>query len=872
MGAAAGIAAAFSSPLGGILYSLEEVCSHWSSDLTWRSFLCVVIVFVVYNLLIEASSVPWLHVESFVIGGTAENIFDVSVLGGALGWAVILSIVGGVVGALYNTCVFRLHELRAKVGKCFGERKRTFSVVDATLTSIVVLTALFAAPFAFGCTHCPENLPHCTTNHLIHDGGEEKTAEHNGTFAYGASKFHGRLTYVRWQCPEGEFSGMASLMHSGQEGLIKHLLSRQYSIKMTLPALLTLLVLYFCTTVLAFGISIPCGNFIPSMTIGSVLGRLLGELLVLGGMASEQDRGTYALVGAAAVLGGVTRMTITLAVILAEVTDDAHILPATMLTLTVARVIGDTLSHSFDDGMLEQLSIPFLQEAPPRVLDALTARDVMASPVVSLNELARVSEVVNVLTSSPHNCFPVVRLDIKSRTGGRYVCGQIIRRQLLALLHERVWESQLRKEPISEQTRERFLSSFDSLKSLEALAGSLELSLEDLNGTVDLRPFYDASPFTATELMPLGRVFALFNNLGVRSVPVLDRDMRLTGVITRKDLLSRAIMQRLSVESYLKWLSRQAVSATEKRASAVGHLVSGKRPSTRVEEIDPVPGASPMGERASREDQSPQRFPEGFRVVDCAKMDFSSSAAAASASTLSPETARRPGVPMRRRSSGCSNASLPELESMTLADHAPMEVGLHRSETPSDLSEMARSTHSVPSTRLGPPSMHLLRVPGGGDVTPTNVSNRDPNGGPSRRASGCMTPTGDEGDNLWNRLAGRKSNTAVLDILTDRLLDPKTGLPLNLLPSRERHQDKSHRRKSGEFQRIRNQRRGSAPAIFSVAEDMAAAAELVKEKPSRSRRGSTRERRDSTGSRSSAKGRRSSSRHNSTDGPDGISD
>jgi hypothetical protein len=53
VGVAAGVAAAFNSPLGGILYSFEEVCSHWSEKMTWKSFVCVVIAAVVYNLLIK---------------------------------------------------------------------------------------------------------------------------------------------------------------------------------------------------------------------------------------------------------------------------------------------------------------------------------------------------------------------------------------------------------------------------------------------------------------------------------------------------------------------------------------------------------------------------------------------------------------------------------------------------------------------------------------------------------------------------------------------------------------------------------------------------------------------------------------------------
>ena len=73
--------------------------------------------------------------------------------------------------------------------------------------------------------------------------------------------------------------------------------------------------IYFASAIFTYGIFIPSGLFVPCMLTGAGIGRFTGEVMRRIG-AGSVDPGLYALVGAAGMLGGVTRMTISLTVIL----------------------------------------------------------------------------------------------------------------------------------------------------------------------------------------------------------------------------------------------------------------------------------------------------------------------------------------------------------------------------------------------------------------------------------------------------------------------------------------------------------------------------------------------------------------------------
>lgn len=113
-------------------------------------------------------------------------------------------------------------------------------------------------------------------------------------------------------------------------------------------------------TTITFGIKVPAGIYVPSMVVGGLLGRIVGHLVQYivfthpdwaifnscpkdQGLESCVTPGVYALVAAGATMCGVTRLSVTLAVILFELTGSLnHVLPFSLAVL-VAKWTADAI-------------------------------------------------------------------------------------------------------------------------------------------------------------------------------------------------------------------------------------------------------------------------------------------------------------------------------------------------------------------------------------------------------------------------------------------------------------------------------------------------------------------------------------------------
>ena len=220
-----------------------------------------------------------------------------------------------------------------------------------------------------------------------------------------------------------------------------------------------------------------------------------------------------------------------------------------MLVLLISKTIGDIFNHSVYDQIVHIKGLPFLEEPPEPYMKHLTAYDVCSSPVITLNAMETVDNVVDVLKRTSHNAFPVIDNDPTTKTPILY--GLILRSHLLVLLKGRGF---LSCETL-ENGGHNFFSSSDFAKpgsTLEngghyffspsdfAKPGSgkgvtiddIMLSEDELKMFMDLHPFTNTSPYTVVDSMSLNKTFTLFRHLGLRHLCVVQKIQHVSSLIS----------------------------------------------------------------------------------------------------------------------------------------------------------------------------------------------------------------------------------------------------------------------------------------------------------------------------------------------------
>ncbi|KAM4055315.1 voltage gated chloride channel domain-containing protein [Hirsutella rhossiliensis] len=462
--AASGISVAFGSPIGGVLFSLEQLSYYFPDKTMWQSFVCAMTAAVALQALDPFRSGKLvLYQTKYSVDWHGFEIVPYALLG----------IFGGVYGGLF-----------IKANMAVARWKKATAWLPgpvAQVSAVALLTALINYP--------------------------------NFYMKVQSSELVSNL-----------FADCARVLDD-QVGLCK----TGAASASTIVLLILAAVLGFLLATITFGLQIPAGIILPSMAIGALTGRAVGIVMeiwvashpgfIVFASSCAPDTpcvtpGTYAIVGAAAALAGVTRMTVSIVVIMFELTGAlTYVLPI-MVAVMLSKWVGDAFSRrGIYESWIHLNEYPFLDSSEEIAIPDVPAAQIMTriEDLVVLTATGHsIASLTTILHMHPYRGFPVI-----SDPRDAVLLGYISR----AELSYNIRTAAAPPRSLPPDTEVFFAHQ----------------PLADPRSTLDLRPWMDQTPLTLPSRTSLHLAVSYFRKLGLRYVLFSDRGV-LHGLLTKKDV------------------------------------------------------------------------------------------------------------------------------------------------------------------------------------------------------------------------------------------------------------------------------------------------------------------------------------------------
>ena len=447
---------AFGAPIGGVLFSYEEISTYFPRKVLWRAFLCSLFAAVVLKALNPTGTGKLVLFETNY--GNSYNAILYLVF-------VFLGIAGGVFGGVF--C--RLNFLWSRWFRSFSLIK-AYPVFEVFL--IVAATALIQYPNPL--IREPGDI--VIKQLLVDCRAEDSTKD---WICREESRSDGSWSFVGWLA----YGTLAKLV----------------------------------LMIVTFGIKVPSGIIIPALDGGALFGRLIGQWI------GSISPGIFAMVGAGAFLAGVSRMTVSLVVIMFELTGELDYIVPHMIAILVAKWTADALStESVYDLAQTVLGHPFL--------DAEHAQSLVQANAALVEQLIPPSQTMSeIMVHVPaSNKVPRKLLEQKLHQlerRGLMDAGLVLVQKENAL-QGYIGEGELRFGLLN-------VSDFYAENTSVRLLGQAE------EGDLDLSPFVDRTPFTLLATAPMEYCVEMFGKLGLRHLIVLEEGTgKVVGVIIKKRLVA----------------------------------------------------------------------------------------------------------------------------------------------------------------------------------------------------------------------------------------------------------------------------------------------------------------------------------------------
>lgn len=514
--AASGISVAFGSPIGGVLFSLEQLSYYFPDKTMWASFVCAMVAAVTLQAFDPFRTGKLvLYQVTYHSGWHAFELVPFALIG----------IIGGLYGAMFIKLNMRIASFRTSARNPFLRRP----VVEVLLVALV--TALISFPITFLRAQSSE-----------------------------------LVEYLFAECRDiqDDYLGLckAGIANTG-----------------VIFTLLISAIIGFALATVTFGLQVPAGILLPSMAVGALYGRVVGLVVELWQRqhpdfilfaACEPDvpcvtPGTYAVIGAASALAGATRMTVSIVVIMFELTGAlTYVLPI-MIAVMLSKWVGDAFGkRGIYESWIHFQGYPFLDnKLDDAVIPDVPVKNIMTrvEDLVCITATGHSIQTLQDLLKDHHyRGFPVIMSPREST-----LLGYISRTELLYALDAAT-------SPVG-----------------RALPGETDCyfahqPLVDPTTTLDLRPWMDQTPITLSSRTSFQLTKDMFEKLGLRFVIFTDRG-ELAGLLTKKDLwfvLNEGDLDAAG-KGYVGGVLREEVDGREDQRGLLGGEEEDERDSRRGE-------------------------------------------------------------------------------------------------------------------------------------------------------------------------------------------------------------------------------------------------------------------------------------------------
>jgi chloride channel 3/4/5 len=498
-GAGGGLAVAFGAPIGGVLFAIEEISSFFSFRTMMQSLMFgVTAVLVVKNFdtmhtgRIVQFSIDYRH---------RWHWFELPLF-------ALLGAFGGLVGSLYNVCNMWVVKYRKT------HNLRFWPITEVICLAIISNMLNFVVPFS-----------KASMLSVLAEVFQDCTSESSLEVCQGND-----LGVMFWLC----FAACIKV------------------------------VLSFCTV----GSCVPAGLLVPSLAIGGLFGRAFGILVSnlqqqyptsavfqeCSGLNLCVIPGAYAIVGSAAVLTGVTRMTVCLAVIMFELTGGLEYLVPVIVAILMSKWVGEALGVEciFELG-IEAGGLPYLDPKKEFQQPYVTSDIFGDKPYkVVYTHGMTLNELNDLLESNDFHGFPMVASPTDNS-----LLGYVRRARLIDALHA---TARSRMRDVTMNTQVRFT---DTPLEAEVAADAAAVEAAQQNNDdgaaraarrvpavaheLDFSGYVDESVLQVAPDCTIARLLYMFKSLGARHI-LVSRFSRFVGLVTKKDLIQ--FMRKLEHEEH----------------------------------------------------------------------------------------------------------------------------------------------------------------------------------------------------------------------------------------------------------------------------------------------------------------------------------